>query len=60
LFFGDLSEDVKDTKWDQFTINKEKFNVDTTYDEKQYTTELNHENIPKQVKVKADKIAKVN
>jgi PAB1-binding protein PBP1 len=51
--------DDNDSKWDQFEINKKKFNVGTTYDENKYTTELDKEIIPMKVKQKADKIAKV-
>jgi PAB1-binding protein PBP1 len=56
IFFGNLEEDT--SKWDQFELNKKKFNVNTTYDEKHYTTELDHEAIPMQVKHNAEKIVK--
>ena len=39
-------------------MNKKKFNVETSYDEKHYTTELIHSRIPDNLKVKAEKIAK--
>lgn len=32
--------------------------METSYDEKHYTTELNHSKIPEKLKVKADKIIK--
>ena len=56
LYFGNLDEET--SKWDQFELNKQKFNVLTSYDEKHYTTELDHETIPRQVKQKAEKIVK--
>lgn len=58
LYTGNL--DDNDSKWNQFELNKNKFNVKTTYDETKYTTELDKELIPMKVKQKADKIAKVN
>ena len=54
LFYGNLDEDL--SNWDQFEINKQKFNVATSYDERHYTTDLNHDEIPKVVKIKAEKI----
>lgn len=45
-------------KWNQFELNKEKFNVVTSYEEKHYTTELDHSVIPQQIKEKADLIVK--
>ncbi len=56
IYFGNLDEDT--TNWDQFELNKQKFNVETTYDEIHYTTALNKDSIPKNFKVKAEKIAK--
>lgn len=50
--------DDTDLHWDQFEINKKKFNVETSYDEKHYTTELNHSKIPQLLKIKAERIAK--
>ena len=37
-------------------MNKTKFNVATSYDELHYTTKLNANEIPIQVKIKAEKI----
>ncbi len=56
LYFGNLDEDT--SKWDQFEINKVKFNVPTSYDENHYTTRLDYNSIPIQIKQKADQIAK--
>ena len=44
--------------WDQFELNKKKFKVESSYDEKHYTTELIHCRIPEKLKIKAEKIAK--
>ena len=57
ILFCDL--DDHDHKWDQFELNKQKFNVETTYHENHYTTELDHNSIPLEVKRQADKIAQV-
>jgi PAB1-binding protein PBP1 len=51
--------DDTDHNWDQFELNKQKFNVETTYHENHYTTELDHNAIPIHVKQKAEKIANV-
>mgnify|MGYP000978714854 CR=1 FL=1 len=56
LYYGNLDED--DLHWDQFELNKNKFNVQSTYDEIYYTTELNRNKIPEALKIKADIIAK--
>ena len=50
--------DDNDLNWDQFELNKKKFNVETTYDEKHYTTELNYNKIPESLKIKADIIVR--
>lgn len=42
--------------FNQFEINKEKFNVQTSYCESKYTTVLNYDYIPEDVKQKAKKI----
>ncbi len=57
IIFCDL-DDI-DHKWDQFELNKQKFNVETTYHENHYTTELDYNTIPLQVKHQADRIAQV-
>jgi PAB1-binding protein PBP1 len=57
IIFGSL-DDI-DHNWDQFELNKQKFNVETTYHENHYTTELDYNAIPLQVKHKAEKIAHV-
>ena len=56
MYFGNLDEG--DLDWDQFELNKNKFNVETTYDEIYYTTELNRNKIPDSLKIRADIIAK--
>lgn len=48
-------EDEENT-FDQFELNKEKFNVQTTYSELNYTTALNYNTIPDELKKKAIKI----
>ena len=50
--------DESDLNWDQFELNKKKFNVESSYDEKHYTTELIHSRIPEKLKMKAEKIVK--
>jgi PAB1-binding protein PBP1 len=56
IYYGNLEE--ADLNWDQFELNKKKFNVESSYDEKHYTTELIHSKIPEKLKVKAEKIVK--
>ncbi len=56
IYFGHLDEDS--SKWDQFELNRTKFNVPTSYDENHYTTRLDYNAIPIQIKMKADKIAR--
>jgi PAB1-binding protein PBP1 len=55
VYYGNLDDDMGN--WDQFEINKQKFNVSTSYDEKHYTTHLNHDEIPRNIKIHAEKIA---
>lgn len=57
IFFGNLDEN--DLKWDQFEINKKKFNVETSYDENHYTTELIYNQIPQNIVQKAERIMDV-
>lgn len=57
LYQGNL-EDDNNEKWDQFEINKKKYNVKTTYDENNYTTTLDKKNISNEQKNKAEKIIK--
>lgn len=39
--FGDLAHSQRSTNdWDQFKVNKDKFGVTTTFDENEYTTEI--------------------
>lgn len=39
--FGDLANSQRSTNdWDQFKVNKDKFGVTTTFDENEYTTEI--------------------
>ncbi len=45
--------------WDQFELNKEKFKVDSTYDENKYTTDLNREEITDERIREAEIIEKV-
>lgn len=55
VYYGNLDDDMGN--WNQFEINKQKFNVMTSYDEKHYTTLLNHDEIPRNIKIHAEKIA---
>lgn len=57
IYQGNL-EDDKNEKWDQFEINKKKYNVNTTYDENNYTTLLDKNNISNEQRNKAEKIVK--
>ena len=57
LFETTLHDD--DPNWDQFEYNKEKFNVESTYSENNYTTDLNRDMISLDKKIEADKIEKV-
>lgn len=45
-------------EWDQFKANKELFNVDATFDESLYTTELDTSKIDSKKKKEAERIAK--
>ncbi len=56
--YTDSLEDNTNEKWDQFEINKKKYNVKTTYDENNYTTTLDKKNISNEQKNKAEKIIK--
>ncbi len=53
-----LEDDIQNTneKWDQFEINKKKYNVVSTYDENLYTTKLDKKKITKEQQDYADKI----
>lgn len=48
-------EDEK-VSYDQFELNKERFNVTSTYCELKYTTPLNYGNLSEELKIKAQKI----
>ena len=56
--YTDSLEDNTNEKWDQFEINKMKYNVKSTYDENNYTTTLDKKNISNEQKHKAEKIIK--
>lgn len=43
-------------KFNQFQINEEKFNVQSSYDESKYTSVINYESLPDHIKAKALKI----
>jgi PAB1-binding protein PBP1 len=47
------------SQWDQFLLNQDKFNVNTSYEENLYTTSFDLETIPEEVKQKAELIEKV-
>ena len=52
-------EDDTDVDWDQFETNEKKFNVQSSYQETDYTTVLINEFIPKKIREKAERIASV-
>ena len=53
----EINEDKKkNEKWDQFEVNKVKYNVVSTYDELLYTTALDKNKISKELNDYADKI----
>jgi len=52
----DLNDKDNDAKWDQFEINKKKYNVVSTYDENLYTTKLDKSKITKEQNDYAEKI----
>ena len=39
IYYGNLDDNEN---WDQFELNKNKFNVNSTYDERHYTREINY------------------
>jgi PAB1-binding protein PBP1 len=53
-----LSLDDEDNEWNQFLSNKVKFNTGSTYKDNIYTTEYNIEEIPEELKIKAENIEK--
>lgn len=57
---GGLGSRKSSGKWDQFRVNEEKFGVVSTFktDLSQYTTVLDKRKIPKEMKLKAERIAK--
>lgn len=52
-------ENTHDSNWDQFAVNEQKFGVQSTYDERYYTTSIDRA-MPNydQIEKKADKLAK--
>lgn len=48
--------DDEKVSYDQFELNKERFNVTSTYCELKYTTPLNYGNLSEEIKIKAQKI----
>ena len=55
LYQGSLDEDSNE-KWDQFEINKQKYHVESSYNENNYTTTLDVNLIPQEHKLKTEKI----
>lgn len=53
-----LEENQDERNWNQFDLNKEKFKVDSTYDEANYTTGLLKDTIPDDIIQKAEIIEK--
>lgn len=56
VYQGNLDED--DGEWNQFELNKKKYNVSSSYNENNYTTKLDPNLIPQEHKIKAEKIIK--
>ena len=52
----EINNKNNDEKWDQFEVNKRKYNVTSTYDENLYTTVLDKNKISKELNDYADKI----
>ena len=57
LYQGNLEEE-SNVKWNQFELNKQKYNVTSTYNENNYTTQLDPNMIPQEHKIKTEKIIK--
>ena len=57
LYQGNLEEETN-VKWNQFELNKQKYNVTSTYNENNYTTQLDPNMIPQEHKMKTEKIIK--
>ena len=58
--YKSLDDEIKENKdenWDQFEINRIKYNVVSTYDENLYTTKLDKKKISKELNDYADKIS---
>lgn len=51
-------EEETNVKWNQFELNKQKYNVTSTYNENNYTTQLDPNMIPQEHKMKTEKIIK--
>lgn len=52
----EINDNKNNEKWDQFEVNKKKYNVVSTYDENLYTTVLDKNKISKELNDYADKI----
>ena len=52
----DMNDKNKKENWDQFEVNKRKYNVISTYDENLYTTILDKNKVSKELNDFADKI----
>ncbi|KAK1933352.1 ataxin-2 N-terminal region domain containing protein [Babesia divergens] len=50
-------ESSEKTEWDQFESNRKAFGIKSTYDENLYTTELKLDEVPREVKERAAKLA---
>lgn len=57
LYQGNLEEE-SNVKWNQFELNKQKYNVTSTYNKNNYTTQLDPNMIPQEHKIKTEKIIK--
>ena len=56
IYYGNLDDG---DNWNQFELNKSKFNVISTYDEKHYTTEIDYGKLSDKLIKKAEIIEKV-
>jgi PAB1-binding protein PBP1 len=48
-----------ETEYNQFSLNKEKFKIESNYDENVYTTSILLDQVPEHIKQKAEQIENV-
>ncbi len=54
-----LNEHKQTEEWDQFKLNKEKYNVESTFTDIKYTTSIDLNSIPDEIKKEAELIEQV-